>query len=265
MHGLFNAVLPQQLFAARPDRPFDAADAGTAIESMQQQLERHHQEVAAVILEPIVQAYGGMNFYAPAYLRELRALCDRYDVLLICDEIATGFGRTGRLFACEHAGIAPDILCLGKALTGGYLTLAATLCNQRVSAGISSGEPGAFMHGPTFMANPLACAIACASVELLISQPWQRSVRRIEQGLRAGLEPARALPAVADVRVLGAIGVIELHAPVPAAAQRELVERGVWVRPFGRLVYAMPPYVIDDADLAAVTAAMVATVAGIPA
>lgn len=261
MHGLFNAVLPQQLFAARPDAPFVTAGPGAAIDSMSEQLERHHEDIAAVILEPIAQCYGGMNFYAPAYLRELRALCDRYDVLLIADEIAVGFGRTGKLFACEHAGIAPDILCLGKGLTGGYLTLAATLCNERVAAGISGGEPGAFMHGPTFMANPLACAVACASVELLISQPWARNVARIERGLRAGLEPARALPAVADVRTLGAIGVIELRAPVPSSVQGALVQRGVWLRPFGNLVYAMPPYVIDDADLALVTAAMVASVA----
>lgn len=262
MHRLFGPALPAQLFADTPGPRFGDVWQPAALASMREQLERHHAEIAAVVIEPIVQAYGGMNFYSPDYLAGLRQLCDEFEVLLICDEIATGFGRTGRLFACEHAGIAPDILCLGKALTGGYLTLAATLCSGEVAAGISEGT-GAFMHGPTFMANPLACAVANASLELLLSQPWAERVAAIEEGLREGLAPAAALPGVREVRALGAIGVIELaEAPDLPALQQRLVDRGVWVRPFGRLVYAMPPYIIDPAELTQVTRAMVEAVAG---
>lgn len=258
MHRLFGALLPQQFFADTPSCRFDEPCEERHLAAMRAQLEQHSHEIAAVIIEPILQAYGGMNIYAPSYLAQLRALCDEFDVLLIADEIATGFGRTGRLFACEHADIAPDILCLGKGLTGGYVTLAATLCSERVAEGICASEAGAFMHGPTFMANPLACATAIASVELLISQPWQRQLQRIEAGLRTGLAPAAELPGVRDVRVLGAVGVIEMEQMVTSPQlQQALVDQGIWVRPFNNLVYAMPPYIIDDADLATLTRGMV--------
>ncbi len=255
MHGLFRAVLPQHLFADRPrvrfGAPWDPADT----ESLEQLLIAHQSSIAAVILEPIVQGAGGMWFYHPQYLKRVRALCDQHGVLLIADEIATGFGRTGKLFACEHAGITPDILCLGKALTGGYMTLAATLATRAVAGTISAGGKGAFMHGPTFMANALACATALASIELLLGQSWQTRVQAVESGLRTGFVPCRKLPGVADVRVLGAIGVVELDQPVDMTrAPAEFVRRGVWVRPFGRLVYVMPPYIINDTDLATLCA-----------
>ena len=262
MHHLFGDALSQQFFAPAPACAFDTPCEDRDIEQMKALLEAHHEELAAVIVEPVVQGAGGMRFYSADYLVRLRALCDEHDVLLIFDEIATGFGRTGKLFALEHAAVVPDILCLGKALTGGYMTLAATLCNRRISDGITRGDAGAFMHGPTFMANPLACATATASIKLLLSQPWQRTVARLHTELATGLAPARELPAVADVRTLGAIGVIELHEAVDLrVVQPMFVERGVWVRPFGKLVYTMPPYIMGSADVAALTAAMVDVVA----
>jgi adenosylmethionine-8-amino-7-oxononanoate aminotransferase len=264
MHHLFGAALAQQLFAPAPTCAFDAACEDSDIHELTALLAQHNEELAAVIVEPVVQGAGGMRFYSPQYLVKLRALCDEHNVLLILDEIATGFGRTGKLFALEHAGVTPDILCLGKALTGGYMTLAATLCTARISSTISNSAAGAFMHGPTFMANPLACATALASIKLLLSQPWQRTVQRLSAELAAGLAPARELPGVADVRTLGAIGVIELHDAVDMrVVQPMFVERGVWVRPFGRLVYVMPPFVMGSADVATLTAAMVDVVARI--
>jgi adenosylmethionine-8-amino-7-oxononanoate aminotransferase len=218
----------------------------------------HSDELAAVIVEPVAQGAGGMRFHSPACVRLLREVCDEHGMLLVADEIATGFGRTGALFACEHAGVSPDVMCVGKALTGGYMTLAATLCTPDVASAISEGEGGGLMHGPTYMANPLACAVALASLDLLATEEWRTQVKRIERGLRAGLEPARELPGVSDVRVLGAIGVVQLEEEVDvAAATAASVERGVWLRPFRDLVYTMPPYVISDEDLGTVTKAVV--------
>lgn len=259
MHHLFNSVLTQQIFADAPSCGFDEPWDETYIADFERQLTAHADTVAAVIIEPIVQGAGGMRFHSPMYLRRIRQLCDDHQVLLIADEIATGFGRTGKLFACEWADISPDILCLGKALTGGYLTLAATLCTEQVSDGICQGEAGVFMHGPTFMANPLACAVANASIELLLNSPWQQRIAAIETQLRAELEPCRSHPDVADVRVLGAIGVVEMKEPVDVAKlQRAFVAAGVWIRPFGKLIYLMPPYVIDSADLSRLTGAILA-------
>ncbi len=264
MHHLFSDVLPKHYFVDAPSAGFNENADPAEIAAIESTMAAHHKEIAAFIVEPIVQGAGGMRFYSPDYLRQIRELCERYQILLIFDEIATGFGRTGTFFAAEHAGVSPDIFCVGKALTGGYLSLAATLCTSQISTAISAGEAGAFMHGPTFMGNPLACAIANASIELLLSQDWQNGIKRIESALEAGLAPARALPQVADVRVLGAIGVIELR---EAADLRELqplfVDKGVWVRPFGKLVYTMPPYIMNNDDLATLTDAMVRTVAGL--
>ena len=258
MHSLFRGVLPEHVFAERPPDGFDAPlDAGWA-DRVAQLMERHAHELAAAIVEPVVQGAGGMRFHSPECVALLRRLCDEHGLLLIADEIATGFGRTGAMFACEHAGVAPDVMCVGKALTGGYMTLAATLCTPAVAEAISAGEGGALMHGPTFMANPLACSVALASLDLLAEGSWREDVARIERGLRAGLAPARELPGVADVRVLGAIGVVQLELEVDiAAATAAAVAQGVWLRPFRDLVYAMPAYLTDNDDLLQVGRAVV--------
>ena len=250
MHRLFNHVLMPNHFAERPACRFGERCTDTHIASLKSLLQQHGERIAALILEPVVQGAGGMWFYSADYLRRAQALCRQYDVLLIADEIATGFGRSGKLFACEHAGVTPDILCLGKALTGGYMTLAATLTSAAVRDAISHAPPRAFMHGPTFMANPLACRTALASIDLLRARDWQAQVAHIEAFLQQALAPCAELPQVHEVRVLGAIGVVELHRPVEMATiQPAFVEAGVWIRPFGKLVYLMPPYVIADAEL----------------
>ena len=261
MHSLFSGVLVKQHFAPAPRSRFGQPCQQSDVDAFESCLARVCKETAAVILEPVVQGAGGMRFYSADFLRQVRALCDRYDVLLILDEIATGFGRTGRMFACEHAGISADIMCVGKALTGGYMTLAATLTSLAVSAVIGSGNPGLFMHGPTFMANPLACAAAVASLELLTDSPWEQRVCAIEAGLQTGLEPCRAMSHVKDVRVLGAIGVVELNRAVDMRVmQPRFVDAGVWVRPFGKLVYLMPPFIIGEEDLSSLSAAVVRVV-----
>jgi adenosylmethionine---8-amino-7-oxononanoate aminotransferase len=300
MHHLFTGVLPAHVFAERPPDGFDAALDEDWAAGVRELVARHAGELAAVIVEPVVQGAGGMRFHSPACVALLRELCDEHGLLLVLDEIATGFGRTGALFASEHARVSPDVMCVGKALTGGYLTLAATLCTKAVADAVSGGEGGGLMHGPTFMANPLACSVALASLDLLAGRGgddgdrggddrdrggddgdrggddrggddrggddrggddgpgWREQVNAIERGLREGLEPARELPGVADVRVLGAIGVVQLEREVDiAAATAAAVRRGVWLRPFRDLIYTMPPYVIDEPDLAAVAAAVV--------
>jgi len=255
MHELWQGVLPRQVFADAPPEEYEETYAA----HLRALVERHAHELAAVIVEPVVQGAGGMRFHSPAYLRVLREACDAHDVLLVFDEIATGFGRTGALFAADHAAVTPDVMCVGKALTGGYLTLAATLCTARVAEGISRGEVPVLAHGPTFMGNPLAAAVACASIGLLLGQDWRAEVGRIGAGLRDGLAPARELPGVRDVRVLGAIGVVQLdHEVDMAAATRAAVREGVWLRPFRDLVYTMPPYVTGDEDLARIGRAVCA-------
>ncbi|MEV4871734.1 adenosylmethionine--8-amino-7-oxononanoate transaminase [Streptomyces syringium] len=262
MHALWSGVLPRQIFADAPPTGFDAEPDPAYVAHLRELVARHADELAAVIVEPVVQNAGGMRFHSPAYLRVLREACDERGVLLIFDEIATGFGRTGPLFASGHAGVSPDVLCLGKALTGGYLTMAATLCTSRVAEGISRGEVPVLAHGPTFMANPLAAAIANASIDLLLARDWRTDVKRIEAGLREGLAGAAELPAVREVRVLGAIGVVELDHDVDmAAATRAAVRAGVWLRPFRNLVYTMPPYITGDEDVARICAGVRAVAA----
>ena len=264
MHKLFTDCLTQQYFADAPTSCFGSPCGYEEINSLHHILKEHNEHIAALILEPVVQGAGGMRFYSADYLREARQLCNEYQVLFIADEIATGFGRTGKLFACEHAGITPDILCVGKALTGGYLSLAATLTTRDIAETISRGEPGMFMHGPTFMANPLACTAGLTSLRLLLDSPWQERIRTIEQELEEGLAPCRSCAQVADVRVLGAIGVVELHQPVDMkTVQPRFVDAGVWVRPYGKLVYLMPPFIIDQDDLRILTSAVNQVVSGL--
>ncbi|MGB0445488.1 MAG: adenosylmethionine--8-amino-7-oxononanoate transaminase [Porticoccaceae bacterium] len=252
MHHIFNQVLPEHYFAPKPQAAFDQPFKEEDIAEFKAIIEANHQQIAAVILEPIVQGAGGMHFYSPDYLRQVRALCSEYHILLIADEIATGFGRTGKLFACEWAEISPDIMCLGKSLTGGYMTLAATLCSDEVSQGICEGEAGCFMHGPTFMGNPLACSVANASIDLLLSQDWQANIKRIETAFTTELKAFNSLESVATTRCIGAIAVIEMKQAVNLAEiQKKFVEKAVWVRPFGKLVYLMPPFIMTNKQIKA--------------
>ncbi|MEE8388009.1 MAG: adenosylmethionine--8-amino-7-oxononanoate transaminase [Acidiferrobacterales bacterium] len=263
MHNLFSDVLPKNIFVDQPACRFGETCNDEDIAPLANALKEHAKEIAAVIMEPIVQGAGGMWFYSAEYLKRARELCDQHGVLLILDEIATGFGRTGKLFACEHADIAPDIMCVGKALTGGYLTLAATLTTKEISDTIDQGDPGVFMHGPTFMANPLACTAAHTSIKLLLGSQWQENIKRIERGLETGLAPCRDMDHVNDVRVLGAIGVVEMKQAVDIETITEaFFNARVWIRPFGKLVYLMPPFVINNEDLAILTSAVVSVLAG---
>ena len=255
MHSQFDGTVAAQIFADRPPAAWDESYAA----HLSDVVARHADEAAAVVVEPIVQGAGGMRFYSPRVVALLRELCDEHGLLLVLDEIATGFGRTGKLWAADHAGVAPDVMCVGKALTGGYVSLAATLCAPHVGHAIDAGETGAFLHGPTFMGNPLACSAALASLDLLASGAWRSDVARIERGLAAGLAPALDVEGVRDVRVLGAIGVVQLASPVDVArVSRVAVEHGVWLRPFRDLIYTMPPYITSDEDLERITGAIVA-------
>ncbi len=256
MHSLWTDVLRPQVFAQTPPADY----LPEYVQELETLLAEHHEDLAAVIVEPVVQGAGGMRFHDPAYLIDLRNLCDKYQVLLVFDEIATGFGRTGELFAADHAGVSPDVMCVGKALTGGYMSLAATLCTTEIAETITAGEGGGLMHGPTFMGNPLACAVAVASTELLLAMDWRRDVATLERGLTRGLAEAVTISGVVDVRVKGGIGVIELEQPVEMqSATDAAVDAGVWLRPFRNLVYAMPPYLCSDAEVEQITAGMLAT------
>jgi adenosylmethionine-8-amino-7-oxononanoate aminotransferase len=257
MHTLFADVLAKNFFAPSPECAFGEPCQAESLAGLKALFENHHKSLAALILEPVVQGAGGMRFYSADYLKQARLLCDEYDVLLIADEIATGFGRSGKLFACEHAGISPDIMCIGKSLTGGYMTLAATLCTKKISDAISNNPPHVFMHGPTFMGNPLACAVALASIHLLETSNWQEKIHKIEQLLLKELEPCKQFDNVKNIRVLGAIGVVELQHEVDMPKiQQAFVDAGVWIRPFGKLIYIMPPYIINEMELKTLTKAI---------
>ncbi len=265
MHSLFSRILAPQYFVDAPDCGFGDTALESDIRALEIVLQEHKNEIAAMILEPVVQGAGGMRFYSADYLAKAKMLCEQHDVLLIADEIATGFGRTGKLFACDHADISPDIMCVGKSLTGGYMTLAATLTTEQVSSAIDSGNPGVFMHGPTFMGNPLACAVSLASINLLLESDWQSNIGRIESQFKAGLLPCSDLDQVADVRVLGAIGVVELKAAVNMKEiTQQFVNAGVWIRPFGKLVYLMPPYITNDSDLQTLCGVIVKIIQKLP-
>ncbi len=261
MHGLFSGFMAENVFLDAPPAGFDRAPEPGDFDEVERVLDAHEDDLAALILEPIVQGAGGMRFYSPEWLAELVDRCRERGILVIADEIATGFGRSGALFACEHAGVSPDILCVGKAMTGGYMTMAAALCTDEVAETVCESEAGVFMHGPTFMANPLACAVSNASIDLLESRGWKADVERLEAGLRGGLSACADMEGVRDVRVQGAIGVVETEEAVDVGAmQRDFVDRGVWIRPFGRLVYVMPPYVMSEEQLDTVTGALVEVV-----